>query len=210
VSVWQLLVGDVITLGPGDRVPCDCLILSRANLRVTFPEHLKEGYTDEEGEFIDGFDAPCDDRLLFADSFIERGQCRALVCAVGLYSSRKLPSLRKEMNQDTPLQVKLQNLSNQFTFYALLAALALFALMIVVLAILLSTGDFAAEGQSATGVVITKLPYYFTLLVVIAVVSIPEGLPMTIGMALAYSMDKMHADGLLVKKFDAPERLGGV
>lgn len=142
------MVGDVIALGPGDRVPCDCLILSRSNLKVSFPEHLKEGHTDEEGEFIEGFEAPSDDRVLFADSFIERGQCRALVCAVGLYSSRKLPSLRKEMNQDTPLQVKLQNLSNQFTFYSILAALGLFVLMLVVLLILLatSTGDLAAEG----------------------------------------------------------------
>lgn len=34
VSVWNLVVGDVIVMKPGDKVPADCLVLSSANLFV--------------------------------------------------------------------------------------------------------------------------------------------------------------------------------
>lgn len=37
VSVWNLVVGDIITMQPGDKVPADCLVISSANLNVTEP-----------------------------------------------------------------------------------------------------------------------------------------------------------------------------
>jgi len=46
--------------------------------------------------------------------------------------------------------------------------------------------------------------------VVLVVVSVPEGLPLTIGVALAFSVMKMHRDKILVRKLDAPEKMGGV
>jgi magnesium-transporting ATPase (P-type) len=85
--------------------------------------------------------------------------------------------------------------------------------MIVVLIILstVSKDEKADEEQISTvGLILTKLPYYVTLLVIIAVVSIPEGLPLTVDMSLSYSMDKMYKDGLLIRKFDAPERMGAI
>lgn len=42
------------------------------------------------------------------------------------------------------------------------------------------------------------------------VVSIPEGLPLTIGISLAFSVKKMFAQKILVKKLDAPEKMAGV
>ena len=32
VSVWQMVVGDVIQLQPGDKIPADCLVLESNNL----------------------------------------------------------------------------------------------------------------------------------------------------------------------------------
>jgi magnesium-transporting ATPase (P-type) len=40
-------------------------------------------------------------------------------------------------------------------------------------------------------------------------VAIPEGLPLTVGVSLAFSVKKMFNDGILVRKLDAPERLAG-
>lgn len=42
------------------------------------------------------------------------------------------------------------------------------------------------------------------------VVSIPEGLPLTIGISLAFSVKKMYAQKILVRKLDAPEKMAGV
>ena len=37
VSVWDLVVGDIILLSTGARVPADCLVVESADLRVEEP-----------------------------------------------------------------------------------------------------------------------------------------------------------------------------
>ena len=37
VSVWNLVVGDIIQLQPGDKVPADCLVIKSVNLHVNEP-----------------------------------------------------------------------------------------------------------------------------------------------------------------------------
>lgn len=52
---------------------------------------------------------------------------------------------------------------------------------------------------------------YLNLLVVLFVVVVPEGLPLTIGVSLAYSTGRMYSeDRILVKELDAPEKMGEV
>jgi P-type E1-E2 ATPase len=46
--------------------------------------------------------------------------------------------------------------------------------------------------------------------VVLAIVSIPEGLPLAIGVSLAFSVMKMFDDNLIVRKLDAPEKMGSI
>ena len=49
---------------------------------------------------------------------------------------------------------------------------------------------------------------YFTIGISIVIVAVPEGLPLAITIAMAFSVDTMKKDQLLVKKLDAPENLG--
>lgn len=52
---------------------------------------------------------------------------------------------------------------------------------------------------------------YMNQLVVLFVVVVPEGLPLTIGVSLAYSTGRMYSeDRILVKELDAPEKMGEV
>ena len=112
INAWGLVAGDVITLHSGERVPADCLVIESSELKIRYPEHLKEDKTYEDGDTVDGFDKPYDDQILYADSYIERGQCKALVCCVGKNSSRAFNRDGFKLNQDTPLQTKLKNLSD--------------------------------------------------------------------------------------------------
>jgi P-type E1-E2 ATPase len=49
------------------------------------------------------------------------------------------------------------------------------------------------------------------MLVVLFVVIVPEGLPLTIGVSLAYTTGRMYSDDrILVKELDAPEKMGEV
>ena len=45
ISVWKLVVGDIVQLQPGDKVPADCIVMSSANLHVSEPTR----HDDDEG-----------------------------------------------------------------------------------------------------------------------------------------------------------------
>jgi magnesium-transporting ATPase (P-type) len=49
---------------------------------------------------------------------------------------------------------------------------------------------------------------YFTVGVAVVMVAVPEGLPLAISISMAFSIDTMKKDNLLIKKPDAPENLG--
>jgi magnesium-transporting ATPase (P-type) len=89
LSIWELVVGDVVLLSIGDKVPADCLVLEKSGLEVQIPEHLRVG-----NDLVDGFDKPFDERILFAETHIKRGKCKALVCCVGTNSSRPPKEVR--------------------------------------------------------------------------------------------------------------------
>jgi Ca2+-transporting ATPase len=64
------------------------------------------------------------------------------------------------------------------------------------------------DSQSVWEILISKLPQHINLVVVYIVVAVPEGLPMTIGISLAFSVKRMFQDGILIRKLVAPEQLG--
>ena len=60
------------------------------------------------------------------------------------------------------------------------------------------------------GLIFAKLPQEITLVIIIFIVAIPEGLPLVVGMSLAFSVQSMNKDNILVRKLDAQERLGSI
>mmetsp|Transcript_34802 Transcript_34802/g.53451 ORF Transcript_34802/g.53451 Transcript_34802/m.53451 type:complete len:101 (-) Transcript_34802:2057-2359(-) len=73
-----------------------------------------------------------------------------------------------------------------------------------------SSSDGQKEKIGFVGTLFGKLPKEITLVIVIFVVSVPEGLPLTVGVSLASTVMKMFHDKILVRKLDAPEKMGGV
>ena len=60
------------------------------------------------------------------------------------------------------------------------------------------------------GDIMARIAHIFTLPFVILIVAIPEGLPMAIGISLAFSVMKMKKDKILVKTLESPEVMGRV
>lgn len=50
----------------------------------------------------------------------------------------------------------------------------------------------------------------FILFFTLIAVAVPEGLPLVVGISLAYAAVRMQEDNILVKNFKAPEAMGGV
>ena len=141
-SVWELVVGDVILLSAGDRVPADCLVLESSSLTVE-----QRIQTEEEIDRKPVNKAVHGDPFLFADSLVQRGTCKALVLCVGPISSRGPREEQINTDIDTNLQRKLKNLEGHFTKYALYSSGVIFLLMLILLIIHLTTLDTSDENQ---------------------------------------------------------------
>jgi magnesium-transporting ATPase (P-type) len=66
----------------------------------------------------------------------------------------------------------------------------------------------AADTTSTAGILIEALPKTVNLIVVLVVVAIPEGLPLTIQISLAFSVMRMFKkDSILLRKQESLERI---
>lgn len=95
-SVWSLVVGDVILLESGSKIPADCLVLESDDLEVDedtkrndYNRNIKKKgpYVQPDrnqgrSQFVEN------DPFLFNECLITRGKCKALVLVVGEASSR--------------------------------------------------------------------------------------------------------------------------
>lgn len=106
----------------------------------------------------------------------------------------------------TPLEEKLQILSRTFTFIGIWAALIILIANIVILVI-----QTSANSDAGGDLFIKKIMDHVTLALIIIMVAIPEGLPMTVGVSLAYCVMHMYSnDRILVKDLEKPEVLGQI
>ena len=82
VKQWELVVGDLAKFGPGDLIPCDCLILNSTGLTI------------DESNSINAHTVPIKkssetDPFLVSNSYVLSGTCMAVVAAVGVNSTAK-------------------------------------------------------------------------------------------------------------------------
>ena len=120
---------------------------------------------------------------------------------------QKKLTISKEL---TPLQLKLAKLADQISTVGKIAAIAIFFAMIV-LGIVNGKITWPGEGQEFGTVMIGNLSALldaFVYMVIIIVVAVPEGLPMSVTVSLALAMQKMTRANSLVRQLVACETIG--
>ncbi|KAL4810503.1 hypothetical protein BDV18DRAFT_131132 [Aspergillus unguis] len=210
ISVFDITVGDILQVEPGDSLPADGVLISGHGIKCD--ESSATGESDQMKK-TDGFEVSRQiadgtatkklDPFMISGSNVLEGVGSYLVTSVGKYSSygRILMSLQ-ESNDPTPLQVKLGSLANWIGWLGSSAAIILFfALLIRFLANLGSnTASSAAKGQEFVDILIVA--------VTVIVVAIPEGLPLAVTLALAFATTRMVKENNLVRVLRACETMG--
>ncbi|XP_018318670.1 plasma membrane calcium-transporting ATPase 4-like [Agrilus planipennis] len=102
------------------------------------------------------------------------------------------------------LQVKLTKLAILIGFIAIGIA----TLIILVLIIRFSIQTFAIEKKKWDSIYLKYYVDFFTIGITVLVVTLPEGLPLAVTIALAHSVKKMMDDNNLVRHLDACETMG--
>jgi Ca2+ transporting ATPase len=103
--------------------------------------------------------------------------------------------LEQEDETETPLQQKLEKLANDIGKFALVSSIVI---MVVLFA---RFGIFKIQNPSwDTEVDLKKMLGYFIIGITVIVVAIPEGLPLSVTLSLAFSVKKMLKDQNLVRR----------
>lgn len=140
--------------------------------------------------------------FLYADSFVLKGTCKALVACVGEHSSRGVDdTVYNTSEQETELTAKLENIGGTLRFFGLLSAIVILGTSLIVLFIQKGVSD-QFSGKEFT----KKLVDNIVIALVMLIVSVPEGLGMTVSVSLAYSVLLMKDyDNILVRDLEAVE-----
>ncbi|KAI9472462.1 MAG: PMCA-type calcium-translocating P-type ATPase [Benjaminiella poitrasii] len=200
ISVYDLNVGDVLMLEPGDIIPVDGIFLEGHNLACD--ESSATGESDTMKKKPEGKG----DCFILSGSKVLEGVGRAVVLAVGENSffGRTMMSMRGESTEGTPLQAKLDVLAEQIAKMGFAAAIImLFALIIKYFVTAALAPEFPPAGDIAAAMISIVIQA-----ITIIVVAVPEGLPMAVTMALAFATTQMLKDSNLVRVLAACETMG--
>ncbi|XP_010933808.1 calcium-transporting ATPase, endoplasmic reticulum-type isoform X1 [Elaeis guineensis] len=209
----ELVPGDIVELGIGDKVPADMRIaaLKTSTLRVEQSSLTGESMPVIKGTnpvFLDDCELQAKECMVFSGTTIVNGSCVCIVTGIGMNTEiGKIQTQIHEASleeQDTPLKKKLDEFGGRLTS-------AIGMICLVVWAINYRnfiTWDDPNASWWNFRFSFEKCTYYFKIAVALAVAAIPEGLPAVITTCLALGTRKMAQKNAIVRKLPSVETLG--
>ena len=200
VKSEELVVGDVIILEAGDAVPADARIIESNSLKCEEAALTGESVPSEKHDVVlragENGDVPLGDRanMVYMGSTVVYGRGKAVITATGMETEmgKIATALSNVVEEKTPLQVKLSQLSKILTWLVLGICVFIFAFNVI------RSGDFGIESLLDTFIVAVSL----------AVAAIPEGLAAVVTIVLSMGVTKMSKRSAVIRKLTAVETLG--
>ncbi|TLS30199.1 hypothetical protein PpBr36_03259 [Pyricularia pennisetigena] len=217
LSVYDILVGDVMHLETGDLVPVDGIFIQGHGVKCDESsatgesDLLKKTPADDvfaalqkihEGK-SDNIKIEKMDPFIISGSKVNEGTGTFLVTAVGVHSSYGRIMMTMQTGQEsTPLQQMLNKLADMIAYAGTGSALLLFVVLFIKFLVGLPTNT---DGPDQKGQTFLRL---FITAVTVVVVAVPEGLPLAVTLALAFATTRMTKDNNLVRVLRACETMG--
>ncbi len=204
----DIVVGDIVLLEAGEEIPADCELLDALNLNVnesSLTGELQVYKTTTPEEFDKESTYPSNQ--IMKGTIILEGYCTAKVLKVGdaTESGKVFEAAQVEEGGSTPLSEELDGLADLIT-----KASYVFAALIVVgrIFIYFYMGD--ADFSSGNGWIgfVTYVLNTVMIAVTLIVVAVPEGLPMSVTLSLAFSMRKLMKENTLPRTMHSCETMG--
>ncbi|XP_021295326.1 putative calcium-transporting ATPase 11, plasma membrane-type isoform X4 [Herrania umbratica] len=198
ISIYDLVVGDIVHLSIGDQVPADGVLISGYSLSID------ESSLSGESEPVT---VTQQRPFLLAGTKVQDGSAKMLVTTVGMRTEwgRLMVTLSEGGEDETPLQVKLNGVATVIGKIGLgFAVLTLLVLTIRFVVTKALHGEIADWSVSDALILMN----FFATAVTIIVVAVPEGLPLAVTLSLAFAMKKLMSDKALVRHLSACETMG--
>jgi Ca2+-transporting ATPase len=191
IPATELVVGDIVFLQSGDKVPADLRLFQVRDLQVAEAALTGESAPVVKDHGLHGRDTVLADRrnMAYASTLVTYGQGWGIVTATGDATEvgriSQLISTAEALA--TPLTRKISEFSNVLLYVIL--GLAVLTIMIGLL-----------RGQAFVDI--------FMAAVALAVGAIPEGLPAAVTITLAIGVSRMAQKRAIIRKLPAVETLG--
>lgn len=234
VSVFDILVGDVLHLEPGDVIAADGIYLGGHNLKcdesamtgesdavkkVTFDEfkRLEEVETASHGESKiqtnhEGIEVIAEPShgLHGVDCFIISGS--KVLEGVGVYVVTGVGQNSFHGRTMMSLRTEAEDTPLQVKLNFLAERIAklgsLAALLMLIILIIRYFVGFKTKGTPSSAEIVSSLVDIVIAAVTVVVVAVPEGLPLAVTLALAFATTRMLKDNNLVRVLAACETMG--
>lgn len=191
IAATQLVVGDVIILEAGDRVPADARLIDGQNIRInesaltgeSVPAHKKPGTIKEEARLFERTN------MVFMSTYMVDGRALAVVTATGMRT--EIGAISLEVGRVREAQTFLQERMNMF------------GRVLLGIAVILVAGIFLV-GLMKNIALDEMLRLALSMLVAV----VPEGLPVAVTVVLSVGLLRMYRRHALIRRLSAAETLG--
>ena len=195
VPARDVVVGDLVLLEAGDRIPADVRLTYATNVQTQEASLTGESTpVAKHAEAVPRAELPLADRtnMAFMGTVVVSGKARALVVSTGLGTELgKIAAMIQRATEAERAQTPLQRRLEQFGVTLLWLALS-------VVTVVFALGYLRGEP------VVTM----FLTAVSLAVAAIPEGLPAVVTITLALGVTRMVRRHALIRRLPAVETLG--
>lgn len=193
INTKELVPGDIIYLESGETVPADIRILSCESLKVDESALTGESVPVQKSANVlkENLILQEQKNMLFLGTSITNGKCIGIVISTG--KNTEIGKIALSLNEidriETPLQLKIKELSKKITFIVFIILIFIFILALI---------------------------NKYTILEIImlcsslAVAAIPEGLPTVITITLSVGISNLAKKKTVVKQMQAVETLGAI
>lgn len=210
INIYEVLVGDVIHLEPGDLIPVDGIFIEGHDLKCDESsatgesDAIKKTPGDQVMKALESGNMHKElDPFIISGAKVLEGVGTFVCTSVGVHSSfgKIMMSVRTEM-ETTPLQKKLEGLAMAIAKLGSAAAGLLFTVLFIRFLVSLSW-----DTRTPTEKAFTFLDILIVTVTII-VVAVPEGLPLAVTLALAFATTRLVKENNLVRILRACETMG--
>lgn len=199
----ELVPGDIVVLEAGDAVPADGRIIECASMKIeeaaltgeSVPVNKLVKVLNLEGEK----DVPLGDRknMMYMGSTVVYGRGKAVVTGTGMKTEmgKIATALSEAKDEETPLQIKLNQLSKILTVLVVGICVVIFAVGLL-------------RANTSGGITGDTILSTFMVAVSLAVAAIPEGLAAVVTIVLSIGVTNMSKRNAIIRKLTAVETLG--
>ena len=203
VDIEEVVVGDIVLLESGDRIPADGEIIEG---EISVDESSLTGETKEIYKNIE-------EKVVYRGTIAYSKQATMIVTKVG--DNTFYGAISKELQQEqpeSPLKLRLRKLAQIISKIGYIGAFLVFISYLFSVIFIKNNFDIDLIKETVTNLPLISghILYALTLCVTVIVVAVPEGLPMMITLVLSSNVKRMLKNNVLVRKLTGIETAGSI